>query len=598
MGFETCGPNEVMVVSGECGENGGEGTNGKVEYERLSLNVMTLIIESPHIYTKLGVPVSVTGVAQVKIQGGNEKILQAACELFLGKSEVDIMKVARETLEGHQRAILGQMTVEEIYQDRKQFSRHVFEVASSDLVNMGIYVVSYTIKDIHDEVEARAEEKRLQARYYNDTCIAEADRDYNLKKAAYDKEVMTCKAMADLAYSLQHNRWPHDYDDWAVIGSYSGEGKLRLRGGGRRGKNRNYNLKKATYDKEVMTCKVMADLAYSLQAANTKQKVAEETMQIKVVEREMQISVEEYEITRRAKELQARVNVPADAEKFRLETLAQAEANRTIVAAQAEADAVKMKGEAEAAAIEACGQAEAEAMAKKADAWKDFQEAAKVDMILEKLPQVAAEIANPLTSVKSVKMVSSGQGDVGVFKLTNEVMSIMEKLPFIVENMTGLSVSRMKGEAEAAAIEACGQAEAEAMAKKADAWKDFQEAAKVDMILEKLPQVAAEIANPLTSVKSVKMVSSGQGDVGVFKLTNEVMSIMEKLPFIVENMTGLSVSRVVDWFGVWLPGAGGRVQTRDKRVTTDLRAISLPNVSPSSSHGPGNTLKYHCSVLY
>ena len=56
--------------------------------------------------------------------------------------------------------------------------------------------------------------------------------------------------------------------------------------------------------------------------------------------------------------------------------------------------------------------------------------------------------------------------------------------------------------------------------------------------------MAAEIAHPLTSVKSVKMVSSGNGDVGVLKLTNEVISIMEKLPGIVENMTGLSVSRV------------------------------------------------------
>ena len=59
--------------------------------------------------------------------------------------------MALETLEGHQRAIMGSMTVEEIYKDRKKFSRQVFEVASSDLVNMGITVVSYTLKDIRDE---------------------------------------------------------------------------------------------------------------------------------------------------------------------------------------------------------------------------------------------------------------------------------------------------------------------------------------------------------------------------------------------------------------------------------------------------------------
>ena len=109
---------------------------------------------------------------QVKIQGQNEEMLLAACEQFLGKSEEQIQQVALETLEGHQRAIMGSMTVEvgnctfflaltagsrlrscpqEIYKDRKKFSKQVFEVASSDLVNMGITVVSYTLKDIRDE---------------------------------------------------------------------------------------------------------------------------------------------------------------------------------------------------------------------------------------------------------------------------------------------------------------------------------------------------------------------------------------------------------------------------------------------------------------
>lgn len=87
----------------------------------------------------------------MKIQGQNEEMLLAACEQFLGKSEHEIEQIALVTLEGHQRAMMGSMTVEEIYKDRKKFSKQVFEVASSDLVNMGITVVSYTIKDIRDE---------------------------------------------------------------------------------------------------------------------------------------------------------------------------------------------------------------------------------------------------------------------------------------------------------------------------------------------------------------------------------------------------------------------------------------------------------------
>jgi len=59
-----------------------------------------------------------------------------------------------------------------------------------------------------------------------------------------------------------------------------------------------------------------------------------------------------------------------------------------VLEAQAEAESVKMKGEAEAYAIEAKARAEAEQMAKKADAWKEYQDAAVVDMILEVMPQV------------------------------------------------------------------------------------------------------------------------------------------------------------------------------------------------------------------
>lgn len=112
---------------------------------------MTLQVESPCVYTSQGVPISVTGIAQVKIQGQNEDMLLTACEQFLGKNENEIQHIALVTLEGHQRAIMGSMTVEEIYKDRKKFSKQVFEVASSDLVNMGITVVSYTLKDIRDE---------------------------------------------------------------------------------------------------------------------------------------------------------------------------------------------------------------------------------------------------------------------------------------------------------------------------------------------------------------------------------------------------------------------------------------------------------------
>ncbi|XP_078324405.1 flotillin-1-like isoform X4 [Crassostrea virginica] len=419
MGFETCGPNEVMVVSGCCHTGSTFIPGGRVfvwpiiqKLQKLSLNTMTLQIESPNVYTQLGVAVSVTGIAQVKIQGSSKEMLESACELFLGKSEHDIERVALETLEGHQRAIMGNMTVEEIYKDRKKFSKAVFEVASSDLVNMGICVVSYTLKDIRDDKgylkylgmaqtatvkrdarmgeaearmesgirEANAEEKRMAARYSTDIDIAKSQRDFELKKAAYDMEIQTKKAQSDMAYKLQ--------------------------------------------------------------AAKTKQAIKEEAMQIKVIERTQQIELQEQEIVRRERELEATVRKPADAEKYRLEKMAEANRTRVILEAEAEAEAIKVKGEAEAFAVEAKAKAEAEQMAKKADAWKDYQDAAMVDMILETLPKMAAEISAPLCKAKKITMVSSGKGDVGAAKLSGEVLTLMEKMPHVVENLTGINISK------------------------------------------------------------------------------------------------------------------------------------------------------------
>jgi flotillin len=82
------------------------------QIDRLPLNTMTLEVFSPRVYTKLGVAISVNGIAQVKIQGQNQDMLAAAAQQFLGKSAEQIRQVALETLEGHQRAIMGLMTVE------------------------------------------------------------------------------------------------------------------------------------------------------------------------------------------------------------------------------------------------------------------------------------------------------------------------------------------------------------------------------------------------------------------------------------------------------------------------------------------------------
>lgn len=56
--------------------------------------------------------------------------------------------------------------------------------------------------------------------------------------------------------------------------------------------------------------------------------------------------------------------------------------------AEAESEAVRLRGEAEAYAIEAKAKAEAEQMAKKAEAWREYKNAAMIDMLLDVIPKV------------------------------------------------------------------------------------------------------------------------------------------------------------------------------------------------------------------
>merc|ERR1711923_690954 len=103
------------------------------------------------------------------------------------------------------------------------------------------------------------------------------------------------------------------------------------------------------------------------------------------------MGIQEQEILRKEKELDSKVRKPAEAER-----------QKVVLEAEAEAEATALRGEAEAYAIEVKAKAEAEQMAKKADAWQEYKEAALVDMMLKVLPKVAAEVSAPLSQTEKI----------------------------------------------------------------------------------------------------------------------------------------------------------------------------------------------------
>merc|ERR1711971_1188710 len=296
--IHTCGPNECVVISGGCfGSSGKNMVTGSwawawwlvTDVQKMSLEVMTLNPVCDNVETKQGVPLTVTGVAQVKIMK-EEKFLEIAAEQFLGKKEDEITETILQTLEGHLRAILGTLTVEEVYKDRDMFANLVRDIAKPDVGKMGIEILSFTIKDVYDNVTYLASLGKSQTATVKrdaEIGVAQANRDAGIREAECEKSAMDIKYSTDT--KIEDN-------------------------------SRAFKLQKANFDKEVNTAKAEAQMAYELQAAKIQQRIRNEEIQIQVVEIRKQIEIEEQEIKRKEKELISTVRLPAEAEAYKVQT--------------------------------------------------------------------------------------------------------------------------------------------------------------------------------------------------------------------------------------------------------------------------------------
>lgn len=154
----------------------------------------------------------------------------------------------------------------------------------------------------------------------------------------------------------------------------------------------------------------------------------------------VQIEIESEEVLRKDKELIGTVNRPAEANRFKVETLAEGAKEAKINTARGEAEAIKLIGSAEASTTLAIGEAEAEAMKVKAEAFKTYGDAAITEMILNVLPLVAKEAAKPLENVADIVLLSGG--DDGV---TSEITKLMSTLPPVVQAVSGVDLKQMVG---------------------------------------------------------------------------------------------------------------------------------------------------------
>lgn len=444
----------------------------KVEY--LNLNVVTVPLSTSRAYTAQGVPVSVKAVANIKIKGDDES-LRAAAERFLGMNQQEFHQLVFQTLEGHLRAILGTLTVEEINNDRQSFAQKLTSEAAIDLEKMGIGMDALTIQEISDEegyLDALGKRRTAEVKRDAEIGEAEAKRDSKIKAslALQEGEKVRLATEAEIALATKEAE-----------------------------------VKRAQYEADMEKERAKAKQAGPLAEAQARQEVVAQEVRIEKNRTQEQIAVQEQEALRRAKELEATVvkqteaerqaailraqgeqeaailqaegrkraliaQAEAEAEKLQregqgraaaVEAEGRAEAERIRALGMAEAEKIQAQGLAEAKAVEARGLAEAAAIKEKAAAWREFNEAARLQTLLEKLPSIIEAtapvfkaVSDPLGKIDKVVMIDNGGAGDGqghgpinrfaqtgpalIFSLLQQLQALGLNLP---EVMTQLGVS-------------------------------------------------------------------------------------------------------------------------------------------------------------
>jgi flotillin len=434
--YKVAGPNQAFIVTGRKGKAVLNPETGQLTTDLSGQKVVlgggvfvipfiqklaTMDLSSRRISVQIrgavsgqGIKLNLDGVAIVKV-GGNADQIRLGAQRFLSQ-QADIETFTQEVLAGALRSIVGGLTVEQIIRDRAAFAQRVADESESSLTGQGLILDAFQIQDVTDDGSYLSDLGRPEAaRVSQEARIAEA----NARQAAEQAQIAAEQQIAIAQRTLA--------------------------------------LKQAEIKAETDAAAAQAAAAGPLAQADRDQAILTE---------QEKVAVRQAALTER--QLETQVRKPADAERYRVETDAEAkrtaeikaaEARKaaTIAAAEAKAEetrlsgesekarrsalaaAVQVEGEAQAAATLAVGQAEAQAMDKRADAFAHYNDAAVLQMLIEVLPQVAKEVAAPISAIDQLTVLSTDGAGALPKQVTENVAQTLQML----KTATGIDVDQL-----------------------------------------------------------------------------------------------------------------------------------------------------------
>ena len=359
----------------------------------MCLNQVDIRTAQP-VPTKEYISVLVDAVANIKI-GSDDLSIATAAEQLLHYNGEQIKMLAKDVLEGNMREIIGQMTIAELVQNRDKFAQESIKAAMADMANMGLEIINLTIQNFSDKDGNVID--TMAARN-----VAEKEQDKRIAQAEAEKESQFAEMQAAAEIARQ---------------------------------NRDLEVQKAAFKQETEEARAKAEMAYKIEQERINKTFVTEhaAAEMTRLERETELKRQAVEIER--EKLNVEIREKAAAEKDRQIAEAEAEKYRR----QAEADAALYAAQKEAEAIRMRGEAEAEAIRRKAEAMQLYGQAAMLEMVVNKLPDIAHSVSEPLS--KTEKIILFGEG--GASSMARDTAGTMLQTFEAVKQSVGLDIPKM-----------------------------------------------------------------------------------------------------------------------------------------------------------
>ena len=355
---------------------------------RLKLTARQINVQLSDAVTSQGIKVQVQGVATFKI-GRDVESLRNAAERFLDAKPEQVDSIVKNVLEGSLRSIVGTLTIEELIRDRQKLLQQVQDAAKGDLATSGLQIDAFTIQSFSDEsnyIELLGQQS-----------VATVTRDARMAKATTDQEAAVREAQSQ---------------------------QIKINAA------RDVSLREAETKTQVAAAQARADQAGPLAQAEATQEVVRK-----------QTELAQLEADRKEKELLSTIVKPAAADAQAVIARAEGEKRARIAAAEADAETTRLEGGAEAQIVLTKGEAEAKALAMRADAYKQFNEAAIIQTVLAALPDIVRAAAEPMGHINSLTVLSSD----GASDIVKNATRAMVESTTAIKGLTGLDVPALVG---------------------------------------------------------------------------------------------------------------------------------------------------------